>query len=90
MFPNGSNMTILSAVVKWAKPRTPNIEEASSNPPRSYIFFILTGKKNKMKLASWDLILPAIMLQVLRLNHYTTADDIAQLLLTSDIPFQIT
>ena len=30
------------------------------------------------------------ILRVLRLNHYTTADDLLQLLFTSDISFQIT
>ena len=32
-------MTLSSAVVLWAKPRTPNIEKASSNPARSFIFY---------------------------------------------------
>ena len=35
-------------------------------------------------------LLHLYMLRVLRLNHYTTADNIVQLLLTSNILFQIT
>ena len=46
---NGSNMTISSAVVEWAKLRTRVIEDASSNLARSVLFRCTDKTKNSRK-----------------------------------------
>ena len=56
----------------------------------SLIQTFLTGKIKTKKTFLVRFELTYYTLRMLRLIHYTTADDVVKLLLISDIPFQIT